>query len=96
LNFFGAQAGLAELKMNNTNYRFLTLFCCFITLSAFTQVKEQMKDSAKIYQDIHDLSQKSKFNKLVYKLLFRPSALVADEPISKKSNQNITTYFIAW
>ena len=88
LNFFGAQAGLAELKMNNTNYRFLTLFCCFITLSAFTQVKEQMKDSAKIYQDIHDLSQKSKFNKLVYKLLFRPSALVADEPISKKSNQN--------
>ena len=74
--------------MNYTNYRFFTLFCFFLTFSAFAQVKENVKDSAKIYQDIHDRSQKSKFNKLVYKLLFRPSALSSDVPVSKKNNYN--------
>ncbi len=74
--------------MNYSNYRFFLFCCCFFTLSIFAQVKEQEKDSAKIYQDIHDLSQKSKFNKLVYKLLFRPSALIADTAVSQKSIHN--------
>ncbi|WP_396196152.1 hypothetical protein [Flavobacterium sp.] len=73
--------------MNYSNCRFFTLCCCFFALSAFTQVKEQEKDSAKIYQDIHDLSQKSKFNKLVYKLLFRPSALSNTEKTVTKSSK---------
>jgi hypothetical protein len=73
--------------MNYINYRFFTIYCCFFAFSAFAQVKEQVKDSAKIYQDIHDLSQRSKFNKLVYKLLFRPAALSNSAPTPTKSNK---------
>ncbi len=73
--------------MNYINYRFFTICCCFFAFSAFAQVKEQVKDSAKIYQDIHDLSQRSKFNKLVYKLLFRPAALSNSAPTPTKSNK---------
>jgi len=73
--------------MNYINYRFFTICCCFFAISAFAQVKEQVKDSVKIYQDIHDLSQRSKFNKLVYKLLFRPAALSNSAPTPTKSNK---------
>jgi hypothetical protein len=73
--------------MNYINYRFFTICCCFFAFSAFAQVKEQVKDSVKIYQDIHDLSQRSKFNKLVYKLLFRPAALSNSAPTPTKSNK---------
>ena len=59
------------------------LFICFFTLSGYTQVKT--KDSTTvIYNEIHDLSKKSKFNKFVYKLFFRSSALKVENPVAEK------------
>ncbi|MBP6040081.1 MAG: hypothetical protein KA523_07785 [Flavobacterium sp.] len=63
------------------------LFFCFFTLCGFTQVKEQERDSVKIYQDIHDLSKKSRFNKFVYKLLFRLSALSVETVVPDRTKQ---------
>lgn len=63
------------------------LFFCFFTLCGFTQVKEQERDSVKIYQDIHDLSKKSRFNKFVYKLLFRSSALSVETVVPDRTKQ---------
>ena len=60
------------------------LFCfCFFCEGVFAQVKENDSTTA-IYQDIHDLSKKSKFNKFVYKLLFRSSALKVENLIPEK------------
>jgi hypothetical protein len=69
---------------------FFILFFCFFTSGIHAQVKEQQRDSAKIYHDLHDLSKKSKFNKFVYKLIFRASALnresnTSEQKIQKKS-----------
>jgi hypothetical protein len=62
------------------------LFCfCFFCEGVFAQVKENDSTTA-IYQDIHDLSKKSKFNKFVYKLLFRSSALKAENLIPEKKS----------
>ncbi len=63
------------------------LFFCFFTLCGFTQVKGQERDSVKIYQDIHDLSKKSSFNKFVYKLLFRSSALSVETVVPDRTKQ---------
>mgnify|MGYP007065952491 CR=1 FL=1 len=41
---------------------FIILFFCFFTSGIHAQVKEQQRDSVKIYHDLHDLSKKSKFN----------------------------------
>ena len=41
----------------------------------------------KIYQDIHDLSKKSRFNKFVYKLLFRSSALSVEAVVPDRTKQ---------
>lgn len=74
------------------------LFSCFFALSATAQVKEPQKDSTAIYKDMQTLSKKSKFNKFIYKLIFRPSALkpkkaVVENPqkklILKKANGKI-------
>ena len=62
---------------------FFVLFICFFTLSGHAQVKT--KDSTTvIYNEIHDLSKKSKFNKFVYKLFFRSSALKVENPVAEK------------
>lgn len=79
---------------------FFILFFCFFTSGVHAQVKEQQRDSVKIYHDLHDLSKKSKFNKFVYKLIFRSSALsdqysntekkdIAKSNISNKCNGKI-------
>ena len=59
---------------------FMFCFCLFCE-GIFAQVKEN-DSTTSIYQDIHDLSKKSKFNKFVYKLLFRSSALKAENLIN--------------
>ena len=74
--------------MNRVKNLFLLLFFCFFTISGFSQVKTQRRDSISIYEDIHNLSKKSKFNKFVYKLLFRASALNKDVPILSQKLQN--------
>ncbi len=74
--------------MNRVKNLFLLLFFCFFTVSGFSQVKTQRRDSISIYEDIHNLSKKSKFNKFVYKLLFRASALNKDVPILSQKFQN--------
>ena len=73
--------------MNQNKTIFLVLFFCFFTLCGFTQVKGQERDSVKIYQDIHDLSKKSRFNKFVYKLLFRSSALSVETVVPDRTKQ---------
>ena len=73
--------------MNRNKTVFLILFFCFFTLCGFTQVKGQERDSVKIYQDIHDLSKKSRFNKFVYKLLFRSSALSVEAVVPDRTKQ---------
>lgn len=67
----------------NKNFIVYFLFFCFFYNGVLAQVKE--KDSTTvIYQDIHDLSKKSKFNKFLYKLLFRSSALKVENLIPEK------------
>ena len=73
--------------MNQNKTIFLALFYCFFTMSVVAQVNEQKRDSVKIYHDIHDLSKKSKFNKFVYKLFFRASALNNDSKTSDQKTQ---------
>lgn len=76
--------------MNRNKTVFLILFFWFFTLCGFTQVKGQERDSVKIYQDIHDLSKKSRFNKFVYKLLFRSSALSVETVVPDRTKQKKT------
>lgn len=66
---------------------FFVLFFYFFTSGIYAQVKEQQRDSVKIYQDIHDLSKKSRFNKFVYKLLFRSSALSVESLVPDRTKQ---------
>lgn len=77
--------------MKYFNVRFLTFCCCFFALSAFAQVKEQGKDSTNFYHDIHNLSKKSTFNKIVYKLFFRASAILSNDKTTKKDHKVINT-----
>lgn len=46
-----------------------------VSQNGFSQEKKSEKDSVKVYKDIYDYSRKSKFNKFVYKLLFKSSKL---------------------
>ena len=78
----------------------IKVLVCFLFFSlgcksVFAQTKE--KDSATtIYYDIHELSKKSKFNKFIYKLLFRSSALKVEnfipevKPVVKQHITNKT------
>lgn len=61
---------------------FLFIFCFFYN-GVFAQVKKQDSTTA-IYQEINELSKKNKFNKFVYKLLFRSSALKVENLIPEK------------
>jgi hypothetical protein len=60
--------------MNNKIVLFFLICCCFFYQSLPAQVKERDSTVA-IYQNIQELSKKSKFKKFVYKLFFRSSAL---------------------
>ncbi len=78
----------------------IKVLVCFLFFSlgcksVFAQTKET--DSATtIYYDIHELSKKSKFNKFIYKLLFRSSALKVEnfipevKPVVKQHITNKT------
>lgn len=71
--------------MNKKVSVFLVFVFCFFCEGVWAQVKEQDSTNT-IYQDIHDLSKKSKFNKFVYKLLFRSSAVKAENLVPKKKS----------
>lgn len=62
------------------------LVFCFYSECIFAQVKVQ-DSTTTIYNEIHDLSKKSKFNKFVYKLLFRSSALIDQNSNTEKKVQ---------
>lgn len=71
--------------MNKLIFFFFLFGCFFFSVSIVAQVK--INDStASIYQEIHELSKKSNFNKFVYKLLFRSSALKPTRLISDKKS----------
>ena len=72
----------------------LILFLFFILLSCqilSAQKKTTNKDSIKVYQNLENYSNKSKFRKFVYKLLFKttkkskPSKITKQEILNKKS-----------
>ena len=46
-----------------------------VSQNGFSQAKKSEKDSVKVYKDIYDYSRKSKFNKFIYKLLFKSSKI---------------------
>lgn len=63
----------------------IKVLVCFLFFSfGYTSVLAQTKvtdSTTSIYYDIHELSKKSKFNKFIYKLLFRSSALKVENLI---------------
>ncbi len=63
---------------------FLFFFICVISWEGKAQTIEKKADSISIYQDINDLSKRNKFSRFVYKLIFRESALKAENLISSK------------
>lgn len=54
-------------------YKYLFFILFFISACLHAQIKEKNSgnDSVKVYKNIENLSKKSKFNKLVYRLLFK-------------------------
>lgn len=63
---------------------FLFFFICVISWEGKAQTIEKKADSISIYQDINDLSKRNKFSRFVYKLIFRESALKAENLIPSK------------
>ncbi|EAZ94659.1 hypothetical protein FBBAL38_12775 [Flavobacteria bacterium BAL38] len=63
---------------------FLICFC-FYSEGAFAQTKK-IDSTTTIYNDIHELSQKNKFNKFIYRLIFRSSALKVENLIPEKKH----------
>ena len=63
---------------------FIVFIFCFHSSGAFAQDVIQEKDSISIYKDINNFSKKSKFSRFIYKLLFRESALKAENLIPSK------------
>jgi hypothetical protein len=52
-------------------YRYLFLFFLFTCLVGQAQVKNSGNDSVKVYKKIENYSQKNRFNKFIYRLLFK-------------------------
>jgi hypothetical protein len=65
------------------------MFSCFICLSDFASAQQTpaKTDSTKIYKDIETFSRQSKFKTFVYKLVFKPTAV-----ISRKKKASGSTY----
>ena len=59
--------------------KLLLLFLLFLENPVYSQVQTPV-DSVKLYSDIEKYSKRSKFNKFIYKLFFRP---IAKAPIAK-------------
>lgn len=78
--------------MKLKKYFSLFLFCSCFCISGFSQEKETEKDSIKIYRQIEEFSAKSKFTKMLHKLVFRPTSKNnRSTPVTKKS-RNFTPY----
>ena len=67
---------------------FLFFFICVISWEGKGQTIEKKADSISIYQDINDLSKRNKFSRFVYKLIFRESALKAENLIPSKPKKD--------
>lgn len=60
-----------------------------ISLKGNAQTIEKKSDSVSVYQNINDLSKKSKFSRFVYKLIFKESALKAENLIPFKPKKEV-------
>lgn len=71
---------------------FIVFGFCLHSSSVFAQDVIQEKDSVSIYHDINDLSKKNKFSRFVYKLIFKESALKAENlvPFNPKKKKAIS------
>lgn len=65
-------------------FMFIFLFVFSTSGFAFAQSKPVKKDSTKIYTEIEDYSKRSKFTRLMYGLVFNPSAA---DPANKKAQK---------
>ncbi|MQP25814.1 hypothetical protein GFJ94_12140 [Flavobacterium sp. LMO8] len=75
----------------NKKLVFLLLFTfCFFSWNGSAQTIAKEGDSISIYQNINDFSKKNKFSRFVYKLIFRESALKAENliPFQPKIEDN--------
>lgn len=60
-----------------------------ISLKGNAQTIEKKSDSVSVYQNINDLSKKSKFSRFVYKLIFKESALKAENLVPFKPKKEV-------
>ena len=67
----------------------LFLCICMISLKGNAQTIEKKSDSVSVYQNINDLSKKSKFSRFVYKLIFKESALKAENLVPFKPKKEV-------
>ena len=63
---------------------FIVFIFCLHSSRVFAQKVKQERDSISIYKDLNDLSRKNKFSRFIYKLLFRESALKAENIFPSK------------
>lgn len=68
---------------------FLFLCICLISWKGKAQTIEKEGDSISIYQDINDLSKRNKFSRFVYKLIFKESALKAENLVPFKPKKEV-------
>jgi hypothetical protein len=60
---------------------FIPVFFCVVASGQATSVK---KDSTRLYKDIETFSKRNRFNTFIYKLIFKPIAVVSNKVTSKK------------
>ena len=65
---------------------FFSIFFLIFSLSLNAQDKKK-KDSASMYRKIEKYSQRSKFGKLMHRLIFEPTAIKKSNPIRKPKNR---------
>ncbi len=68
---------------------FLFLCICVISWKGNSQTIDKKSDSVSVYQNINNLSKKSKFSRFVYKLIFKESALKAENLVPFKPKKEV-------
>src|ERR1035437_1142000 len=55
-----------------------------LTVSAFAQQTAVKSDSTHLYKDIETYSKRNKFNTFLYRLIFKPIAIISKKGVKKK------------
>ncbi len=79
------------LQIHKTNSLLLLFLIIFNYQCTLGQVKKE-KDSAKMYKNIEKYSKKSKFGKMMHKLIFEPTSISKSNPIRKPKPRKYKSY----